>query len=602
MRRIPLANEQALALFYWHEYSSILFQYMKFLYWASTLLLVATLTGCAKKDDASAIQQSLIREIVITSPTPNDTSGSVTTFITASVFLPEQHLHGIPYPLIVHSHGWGGSRVSGPELTASQPETAASTSDYFTQVNSQLRTFRKGGYAVISFDQRGFGRGGDDGDEGSEGGSHGMSPDFEIQDAKAVVDWAVANLTLLTDDAGDPRIGLLGNSYGGAFQPMLAAEDPRIDAIAPSIAWFNLRDSFAPNDVLKKAWLIALCNKIVEEDGAQLSTEMELACTQVRLPTARELADAPITENLFFDNGVVSYTSDPNFVMPAVDALILQGIRDTLFPLSEGMALYDFLRAAGGDVRLLTHESGHTSIRHGAGSQGPMGRAYCGNIDVITTIKQWFDEKLYDKLPVALPRICLSLDDNRAVHLDAIEPANREHRVSIPPLTTVLGSSENNVTSSAGDALFFPLPQITDPNLAVIGKPIARLFLQAGPANSDPTPLSGPNSAAIFVGVGILRHNVIFLVDDQVQPILSTDPRTGESAAPIELLAVAEKLEVGDRVGILIYGKHDLYENHPIDSDGTGSNWQGNVATVLGDIDLPIVSVGALDQRAAPGT
>ncbi len=558
------------------------------------------LAGCEQDSDLP-VQEELIREIVIVSPAPNDTTGSLNTSITASLFLPDQHLQGVAYPLIVHSHSWGGSRISGPELLNSTPASAASKLDYFSQVDSQLGAFREGGYAVISFDQRGFGRGGDDGDEGSEGGSHGMSPDFEIEDAKAVVSWAVNNLNILKDSAGDPRIGLMGNSYGGAFQPMLAAEDPRIDAIAPSVTWFNLRDSFAPNGVLKKTWLIAICNKVVDEDGAQLSTEMELACTQVRLTNTRELADAPITENLFFDNGLASYASDPRFVMPPVDALILQGTRDTLFPLSEGMALYNFLNNAGGDVRLITHESGHGGVRNGAGSQGEIGRGFCGNIDTIQLIKQWFDEKLYDRPPPVLPRICLSLDDNRAVHIDSILPPSGAHRVTIPPLTTVLGSSENNTDSAAEAALFFPLPQITEPNLAVIGTPVARLFVQAAPANSDPTPLSGPNSAAIFVGVGIRRNNEMFLVDDQVQPILSTDGRTGQPPEPVALMAVAEKLEVGDRVGILIYAKHDLYENHPIDSDGAGTNWQGNIATVLGEVDLPIVTVDTIDRRPATG-
>lgn len=567
-------------------------------YRASIILLITLLCGCEKNLD-SAVQEALIREIIIVSPTPNDTSGSVTTLITATLFLPDKHLRGVSYPLIVHSHSWGGSRISGSEFRSSTPATAASDSDYFTQVDSQLRALRRGGYAIISFDQRGFGRG-DDGDEGSEGGSHGMSPDFEVKDAKAVIDWAVQNINLAKDGAGDPRIGLLGNSYSGAFTPMLAAEDPRIDAIVPSVTWFNLRESFAPNGVLKKTWLIALCNKVVDEDGAQLSAPMELACTQVRLANTRELEDVPLTENLFFENGAVSYTVDPRFVMPRVDALILQGARDTLFPLSEGMALYDFLRRAGGDVKLLTHESGHSGVRHGPGSQRALGRAYCGNIDLITTIKLWFDEKLYDMPPLPLPQICLSLDDGQALHLDSIQPPNGNFRVSIPPLTTVLGSSENNTESQADDALFFPLPQISEANLAIIGKPIARLFVQAAPANTDPSPLSGPNAAAIFVGIGIKRNNVLFLVDDQVQPILSTDPRTGQPPEPVELIAVAEKLEVGDQVGVLIYAKHDLYENHPIDSNQAGTNWQGNIATVLGEVDIPIVIATTLDQRTQP--
>lgn len=559
------------------------------------LALALPIAACDSND--SDIAPELIREITIVSPVPNDTDGNITTTLTATLYLPEKHQNGQPYPLILHSHSWGGSRVSGDEYRGTKPGNASTPAHYGSLVDSQIVALREGGYAVISYDQRGFGRG-DDGDNGSDGGSHGMSPDFEIEDAKAVLDWAVANLNLLEDSPGDPKVGMMGNSYGGAFQPMLAAEDPRVDAIVPSITWYNLQNAFAPNGVLKKAWLIAICDKVVDEDGAQLSAEMELACTQVRLTDSREINDARITESLFFDNSPAAYDADPAFVMPRVDALILQGVRDTLFPLNEGLALHEFLLSGGGDVRLLAHESGHDGVRRGAGSQGEIGQPYCGNIDVITAIKRWFDEKLLGAVPLALPRICVALDNQRAIHLGSMPATDDTHRVTITPLASVFGSSENNVQSAANEALFYTLPQITDSNLALLGTPIARLVVEAAPTNSDPTPLTGPNAAGLFVGIGILRDNRLFLVDDQVQPILSTDARTDETPEPIPLTAVAEKLEVGDRVGVLVYGKHDLYENHPIDdTDGIGSNWQGNAATFFGVVDLPIVEANTIDER-----
>lgn len=563
---------------------------------ASTLALLCCLSACENNDD-DEIPESLTREITIESPTPNDSNGSLTTTLTASLFLPDEHREGKKYPLIIHSHSWGGSRISSDELRTITPMTAAQKGDFASQVESQLVALREAGYAIISFDQRGFGRGGDDGDEGSDGGSHGMSPDFEIEDAKAVVNWAAANLNLIEDAPGDPRVGLMGNSYGGAFQPMLAAEDPRIDAIVPSITWFNLSDSFAPNGVLKKAWLIAICTKVVDEDGAQLSLEMELACTQVRLANSRELEDAPITESLFFDNSLASYAADPDFQMPRVDALILQGVRDTLFPLNEGRNMFDVLSTGGGDVRLLAHESGHEGIRSGAGSQPPLGQGYCGSLDVITIIRRWFDEKLYKRNPVTLPRICVALDNQRAVHLENLETASTEFSVNIPPLTTVFGSAQNNVNSATGDALFIRGVDITRSNQVLVGIPVAQVVVQPAPTNADPTLQSGPNAAAVFLGIGIERNNEIFLVDDQVQPILSTDPRADSTPEPIELTGVAEKLEVGDTVGILVYGKHDIYENHKIGSGGTGTNWQQNAATVLGNVRLPISTILTIDSR-----
>ncbi len=561
------------------------------------LLLLGLLQGCDSDGDRDQNPEELIREITIVSSAPNDGTASLTTTLTATLYLPKEHRRGLRYPVIIHSHGWGGSRISSTEFQNLKPATAASTLDYVSQIDSQLVALREAGYAVISYDQRGFGRGGDDGDEGSDGGSHGMSPDFEIEDAKAVVDWAATNLNLIEDAAGDPRVGLLGSSYGGAFQVMLAAEDPRIDAIVPSITWYNLRDSFAPNTVLKKAWLIAICNKIVDEDGAELSVEMEAACTQVRVSFNRELADAPVTESLFFDNSLASYFADPGFSMPKVDALILQGVRDTLFPLNEGIQLFNQLSTGGGDVRLLAHESGHGGVRSGSGSQGPIGQAYCGKLDAITVLRRWFDEKLYRRNGVPIPRICAALDNRQAVQVESLTPATGEFSVSIPPLTTVLGSAHNNVASATGEALFISGVTVTRSNQVLLGTPVAQLLVQAGPGNLDPTPTSGLNAAAVFIGIGIEREGTVFLVDDQIQPILSTDERANGTPAPIDLVAVAEKLEAGDKVGVLLYGKHDLYENHPIGSSSTGTNWQNNVATLLGRVDLPIATMTDIITR-----
>src|SRR5690606_14102103 len=45
--------------------------------------------------------------------------------------------------------------------------------------------------------------------------------------------------------------------------------------------------------------------------------------------------------------------------IPAVDALITQGFKDTLFNFNDGLRNYECMKARGGDVRLLTHQSGH---------------------------------------------------------------------------------------------------------------------------------------------------------------------------------------------------------------------------------------------------
>src|SRR5699024_6314306 len=49
----------------------------------------------------------------------------------------------------------------------------------------------------------------------------------------------------------------------------------------------------------------------------------------------------------------------PPVAPPPVDVMIWQGFKDTLFNVTEALDNFDCFRARGGDVRLLTHQSGH---------------------------------------------------------------------------------------------------------------------------------------------------------------------------------------------------------------------------------------------------
>src|SRR3954453_16983940 len=48
--------------------------------------------------------------------------------------------------------------------------------------------------------------------------------------------------------ANDPRVGMIGGSYGGQVQFAVAGVDPRLDTIIPIITWNDLSYSLAPNN------------------------------------------------------------------------------------------------------------------------------------------------------------------------------------------------------------------------------------------------------------------------------------------------------------------------------------------------------------------
>ena len=50
---------------------------------------------------------------------------------------------------------------------------------------------------------------------------------------------------------------------------------------------------------------------------------------------------------------------DAPFQLRPTDTLLIQGNRDVLFPLQEAINNYHYLKIAGGDVRLLSNQSGY---------------------------------------------------------------------------------------------------------------------------------------------------------------------------------------------------------------------------------------------------
>jgi ABC-2 type transport system ATP-binding protein len=94
------------------------------------------------------------------------------------------------------------------------------------------------GYAVLTWDARGFGRSG--------GEANIDQPDIEGRDTSALIDFVAEQPGILLDAPGDPRLGMAGESYGGGIQLATAAFDPRIDALAPQITWHSLASRSTP--------------------------------------------------------------------------------------------------------------------------------------------------------------------------------------------------------------------------------------------------------------------------------------------------------------------------------------------------------------------
>ena len=125
------------------------------------------------------------------------------------------------HPVVLLAHGFGGSKDS---------------------VRPQATSLVDDGFVVITYSARGFGTSG--------GNIHLDDPGYEVADARAVISAVLASSAasrITLDKPGDPRLGVVGGSYGGALALMLAATDPRVDTVVASITWNDLAQAFFPD-------------------------------------------------------------------------------------------------------------------------------------------------------------------------------------------------------------------------------------------------------------------------------------------------------------------------------------------------------------------
>ena len=175
------------------------------------------------------------------------------------------------------------------------------------------------GFNVITWDPRG---------EWASGGVMELdSPFYEARDVSSIISWATSadNVAArqVATDAGDPRVGMVGGSYGGGIQLTTAAIEPRLDAITPSIAWNTLTESLFPTNNFKTV----------------IGSELLLALIATRARVNSQVYPAIITGDLFNilspDAQAVLTNAGPAMLSGLITApsLFLQGTVDILFEL-----------------------------------------------------------------------------------------------------------------------------------------------------------------------------------------------------------------------------------------------------------------------------
>ena len=208
--------------------------------------------------------------------------------------------------------------LNGPGLGSpggTNPYTTAGTFGIVPGVN----LMRDEGYNVVTWDPRG---------EFASGGVLQLdNPFFEGRDASAIVSWVAENPLADLDVAGDPKVGMVGGSYGGGIQMVTASTDPRIDAIVPAGNWYSLIDALYPSEAFKTAWSALLLLDLVQA-GARINTQIyEGVLTGALFGFLTQTAQAVLA------------SSGPTSLLNQLKAptLLLQGTVDALFPLNQSV-------------------------------------------------------------------------------------------------------------------------------------------------------------------------------------------------------------------------------------------------------------------------
>jgi ABC-2 type transport system ATP-binding protein len=257
---------------------------------------------------------------------PSAPGSTATVGIDVDLYLPSASR---PAPAVLLAHGFGGSKRS---------------------LAKDAERLRREGYVVMAYSARGFGR---------SGGRISLDAlDFEVSDAKRLVD-VLASRPEVEKRNGDPVVGVVGASYGGALALMLGATDPRIDTVVAAITWNDLAQALVPQadsampGVFKQAWATQLFGAAASPfEGACGRFTAALCTLYTKLVGGGQLdaADRTLLE-----------ASSPASVLGKMTAptLLLQGRQDTLFGFDQADANARQIAAAGAEVQVSWFAGGH---------------------------------------------------------------------------------------------------------------------------------------------------------------------------------------------------------------------------------------------------
>ena len=279
--------------------------------------------------------------------------------VVADLYTPAGVSKANPAPAVMGTNGFGGSKGDFDTLAPS---------------------YAKRGYVFLAYSGLGFGNSGckitlDDPDWDGKAGSQLLS---FLGGAKAAKDGTKIDY-VAKDAPGDPRVGMIGGSYGGQIQFAIAGIDRRLDAIVPQITWNDLAYSLTPNNTDFERGVTYRTPGVVKLDWPVLFTALGVGqgfqqAVQNQDPShvgaCPNFTDRVCTS--LVTSGALGYPTDETLALLRhasvssylhrirIPTFLVQGQSDTLFDLQEAIATYRGLFAQGTPVKMLWRSSGHS--------------------------------------------------------------------------------------------------------------------------------------------------------------------------------------------------------------------------------------------------
>ena len=385
-----------------------------------------------------------------------------------------------PVPMIMHSHGWGGSR---------------------TTEAADFKAFTDAGYGVISFDQRGWGDSG--------GHAHVEAPALEGADVRRLVRFVSKRAWVQQDRPGDPRLGAIGGSYGGGYQFVGAFEELRLkgrpvfDALAPEITWNDVSGSLAPEGVVRTEWALALSGVSVPFDA--LPTSVYKALVEGAVTGRYPDGSTPGSEDLveFFKKNGPKWHVEHGRKLD-IPVLFGQGTTDGLFPLEQGLTNWRtaITKRARKQSIFVGYNGGH--VLPSVFPQGvivdsdPCSRRLAGGSFQQLSIR-FFDEKLKgrDRDLKGYGKLHLATADSTCLTVDSVK-ATRAFDLGTVASTTAVGApipyeiAEGPLTVAGTPYLTGAVTALGIENRAFYGLAIGTSPLDAHLVQNNVLPLAEP--------------------------------------------------------------------------------------------------------------